>query len=98
MALGRVFVEHDLHRNALHHFDVVAGGVFGGEQAEARTAGASDGIDMPLVGLAVGIHRDVSRQTGFHLPELRLLEVRRAQRSPSPSGMTFIISWPGCTF
>src|SRR5208282_578507 len=77
MALDLVLVEYDLHRYALHNFDVIAGGVFGREQAEARTAGASDGIDMPLVGLAVRIHRDVSRQTWLHLLELRLLEVRR---------------------
>src|ERR1700687_6246551 len=77
MALGLALVEHDLHRYALHDFDVVARGVFGWQQAEARTTGAGDGIDMSLVDFAVRIHRDLRRQTGPHTPKLRLLKVSR---------------------
>src|ERR1035437_7413725 len=79
MSLGLVFllVEHNLHRYALHYFDVVAGSVFGWQQAEARAAGAGGGIDMSLVGLAVRIHHDVYRQAGLDVFKLRLLEIRR---------------------
>src|ERR1017187_194063 len=37
-------VDQDLHRNALHHFDEVAGSVLRGEQAQAAAGGAGDGI------------------------------------------------------
>src|SRR6266446_3707373 len=62
MSLVLARLEHDLHRYALHNFDVVAGGVFRWQQAEARSTGAGDGIDMPFVGLAGRIDRDLSRQ------------------------------------
>src|SRR5258708_37729757 len=76
-SLGRARLEHDLHRYTLHNFDVVAGGIFRWQQAEARSTGAGDGIDMPFVGLASSIDRDLSRQPGLHLLKLRLFEVRR---------------------
>src|SRR5580704_149810 len=75
MSLGLALVEHNLHRNALHHFDVVAGGILGRQQAEARSAGSGNGIDMPLISLAGRIDGNVSRQTRFHVPKLRLLKV-----------------------
>src|ERR1700675_4829205 len=77
MPLVLARLEHDLHRYALHNFDVVAGSVFGWQQAEARSTSAGDRIDMPFVGLASRIDRDLSRQPRLHLLELRLFEVSR---------------------
>src|SRR5260370_27625976 len=75
MPLVLARLEHDLHRYALYNFDVVAGRVFGWQQAEARSTGAGDGIDMPLVSLAGRIDSDLSRQPRLHLLKLRLFEV-----------------------
>src|SRR5689334_22297899 len=44
-------IEHDLYRDALHHFDEIACGILGWQQAEARTGGARDRIDPAGVGL-----------------------------------------------
>src|SRR5580658_7944975 len=77
MVLDLALVEHDLHRNALHDFHVVAGGVFGRQQAEALSAGAGHGINVPLVGLAGRIDLNLSRLSRLHLGKLRLLEVCR---------------------
>src|SRR5450759_5881543 len=77
MSLYLALVEHDLHGYALHHFDVVAGSVFGRQQAETRAAGAGGGIDMSLVGLAVRIDGDVGRLARPDVLKLRLLEIRR---------------------
>src|SRR5260370_17878285 len=62
MPLVLARLEHDLHRYALHNFALVPARAFGWQQAEARSAGAGDGIDMPLVSLASRIDRDLSRQ------------------------------------
>src|SRR6202795_5156507 len=77
MPLVLARLEHDLHRYALHDLDVVAGGVFGRQQAEARSTGAGDRIDMPFVGLASRLDRDLRRQPRLHLLKLRLFEVSR---------------------
>src|SRR5512139_1711046 len=43
------FLEHDLHRDPLHDLHVVAGGVFGRQQAEPRPGRGRDAVHVPLV-------------------------------------------------
>src|ERR1700685_861323 len=68
-------LEHNLDRNALHHFHVVASGIFGRQQAEAGAAGAGDAIDFTLVIASGRIYFDVDFLTDFHLTQLRLFKV-----------------------
>src|SRR5947209_1622109 len=42
----RRVVEHDLDRHALHHLDVVAGGILGRQQAEHRAAAGLEAVEM----------------------------------------------------
>src|SRR5208282_798957 len=63
--------------DALHHFDVVAGGVFWRQQAEALSTSAGDGINMTFVGFAGGIDFDLCPLARLHLAQLCLLEVCR---------------------
>src|SRR5581483_12029660 len=72
------FVEHDLHRHALHDFDVVAGGVFGGQQAEPRARGRGDAVDLAAeLAPSVGIDLDGDPLAWAHAAQLRLLEIGR---------------------
>ena len=70
-------VEHDLHRDALHHLHVVARGVFRRQQAEARAGGARDTVDCAAeLPAAKGIHFQFYLLPGAHLRELVFLVIR----------------------
>ena len=76
LGVGRL-VDHDLHRDALHDLDVVAGGVLRRQQAEARPGAGLDAVHVPFEQLVgVGVHPDRGRLPGLHIAELSLLEVR----------------------
>jgi len=45
MALDHALVENNLHRDALHHLDVISGGIFWWQDAETRSTRARDRID-----------------------------------------------------
>src|SRR3974377_1290404 len=48
-------IEHDLYRNALHHFHVVARRIFRRQQAQHRSRGPRERIHMPRERLAVRV-------------------------------------------
>ena len=77
MILVFTLIENHFHRNALHHFDVVAGGVFGRQQAEARARCGGDAIDVPavLAAAAVGIDFKLDLLADVHFLELGLFEI-----------------------
>src|SRR5205085_1812666 len=53
-------VEHELHRHALHHLDVVARRVLSGQQTEGCTGAWLDAVDMALEGPAgIGVDRQL---------------------------------------
>ena len=68
-------IEIDTDGNALHHFHVVARGIFRRQKAETRAAGASDPGDAPVVFVIVRIHRERHLLARFHALELRLFEI-----------------------
>ncbi len=71
-------LEHDLHRHALHDFDVVAGRVFRRQQAEARAGGGGDAVHVPLeLAAPYASTSIVARWPGSHVAQLRLLEIGR---------------------
>ena len=88
--------EDDLHRNALHDFHVVAGGVFRRQQAEARAAGAGDAVDLAVVGSAVGVDVDGDALAGFI--SRSCVSLKFAVTQMSSRLMIFINSCPGATF
>src|SRR5215471_12231826 len=69
------FLKDDLDWYSLHHFDVVPGGVFGGQQAEERPGCTGDAEDMSIVGTAIGIDGDFHRLSRPHMLQLGFLEV-----------------------
>src|SRR5258705_5756976 len=76
--MGRIDrpLEDDLHRYPLHHLDVVAGGILGGQQAEAGAGAPHDAVDAPLEWAGrIGIEGNFDRLAGTHPVELGLLEV-----------------------
>ena len=59
LVVGKGGQEGDLHRDALHHLDPVAGGVLRRQQREGRTGAGHDGIHPALkLGARIGIHLD----------------------------------------
>ena len=75
MFLGFSGIKSDLYRNALHHLDVVAGGIFRWKQAEKRPAGSSDALHVSVVLLPVSVHRDGRPLSWPHVAQLAFLEV-----------------------
>src|ERR1700735_63745 len=69
------WVELDSHRQALHHLHVVAGRVFGRQQAEAIAARTRQVPDVALVVATEGIDVDADALATMHPRELRLLEI-----------------------
>src|SRR5271163_1033227 len=69
------FIENDLHRDALDDFHVIAGGVFGRQQAGARAAGAGDAIHVAAVGTAIGVHFYFGGLVFAHVFQLRFFVV-----------------------
>ena len=59
MVIIFAFVEADTHRQALHNFYEIAGGVFRRQKAGACAGGAGHALDLPVVFTAVGIYADV---------------------------------------
>src|SRR5271157_1076959 len=68
-------LEADAYRQSLHHFDVIAGGVFRRHQAVLLAARTADAFDITLVVAANRI--DVNRRAlaGPHPANLRLLKI-----------------------
>src|SRR5271165_1494958 len=77
MIVVRARIEHDLDRDALHDLDVVSGGVFWREEAEAGAAGGGNAVDLPVIGPAVGVDFNRGLLSNFHFAKLRLFEVGR---------------------
>ena len=67
--------KNNLHWNSLYDFHVVAGRVLRGKQAEARTAGAGNTVDVPVIFPPVGINVNINRLTWPHGAQLVLLKV-----------------------
>ena len=86
-------VEDDLHRDALHHLDEVAGGVFRRQQAQARAGGAGDGIDVAVDRLAVHIDLDFGPLAGR--TPASWVSLKFAVTQTSCSGTTSSSAWPG---
>jgi hypothetical protein len=69
-------IEDDLHWQALHDLDVVAGGVFGRQQAERRSAAGLDAVDPARkVAAAEGVNPDIDGLPDAHGGKLCFLEV-----------------------
>ena len=74
-------VEDDLDRHALHHLDVVAGGVLGRQQAEAGAGAGLQTVDVAVQRpTGIGVDGDLHRLARTHVGKLRLLEVGRHPR------------------
>ncbi len=71
-----VWLDQDFHRNALHDFDEISGGVLRRQQGLPRTGRSSDGIDHAFELFAIGIHVNANFLTGCDVFELRFLEIR----------------------
>src|SRR5271167_3207102 len=69
-------IENDFYRDALHHFHVIARGVFRRQKAQDRSGGTGNGIEVARKRFAVGVHFDVRLLTGLHVLELRFFEIR----------------------
>src|SRR5271163_5136532 len=68
-------IENDFYGDALDDFHVIAGGVFGRQQAGARAAGAGDAVHVAAVGAAVGVHLDFRGLALAHRFQLRFFVV-----------------------
>src|ERR1700678_2805047 len=68
-------VEVDTYRDALDHFDVVAGGILGREERENRARRATDLGNFAVVRLARGVYLDFDGLASGNVFELGLLEV-----------------------
>jgi hypothetical protein len=68
-------LQDDLYGNPLHNFHVVAGGIFRGQEAEERTSGAGDAIDMAFVVAAGRVRVNFDPLADTHVAELRFFEV-----------------------
>src|SRR5579862_3330640 len=68
-------IKINAHRYPLHHFDVVAGGILGRQQAETRTAGPPDTRNVACILAAVSIHAEPHFLPRLHPFELCFLEV-----------------------
>ena len=69
-------IEHDFYGNALHHFHVIAGGIFRRQQTEACAAGSGDAVDVSFIFAAIGVDFDGHALPGRIFCELRFFEVR----------------------
>ena len=63
--------------DALHHFDVVAGGVFGRQDAGNRAGAAADGFDVAFKILPQRVHVNADRLARMDVVHLRFFEIRR---------------------
>src|SRR5581483_10900431 len=58
--LRRDGVENDLDGDSLHHLDEVSRGVFGGQQAQARSGGTGNRVHVARKRFAIHVHIDLS--------------------------------------
>jgi hypothetical protein len=68
-------LEHDFHRDSLHHLDVIPSGILGRQQTVASARGPANVEDMPIVGPAVSVHENFYGLPGLHIGQLRLFEI-----------------------
>src|ERR1700684_2520512 len=68
--------QHDLDRDALNDFYVVASRVFRREQAEDRAGGTGNAVNVTFVSSVVGIARDLDFVRWPHVLQLRFFEDR----------------------
>jgi hypothetical protein len=73
--IGGDRIEHDFHRDALHNFYVIAGGVLRRQQTQHRTGGPGNRINVAGKGLAVGVDVDFCLLASLHLTKLRFLKI-----------------------
>jgi hypothetical protein len=65
----------DANRNSLHHFDVIASGVLGRDEAETLSRSRIETTDIAAVGSSAGVNINVDWLTGAHTPKLCLSKV-----------------------
>ena len=70
-------IENDLHRNTLHNFHIIAGGVFRRQQAEQRAAGPGNAFHLAFIFFAVGVDRNGDALSRPHFAQLVLFEIGR---------------------
>jgi hypothetical protein len=68
-------IDIDADRDPLHNLDVVAGSVFGREEAESGTACATHPFQLPGVFAAIGVDGEARPLAGHHAAELGLFVV-----------------------
>ena len=69
-------IEDNLHRNPLHHFDVVAGRILRRQQAEFRARGGRNAVDVRVEDpAAIGVDRDGGGLARMHIRQLGLFEI-----------------------
>src|SRR5579859_6927265 len=76
MIVVRAWIEVNLYRNALHHFDVISCGILRRQQAEARAAGAGNAVHFAAVFAPVSVNFDGDGLSWSHIPQLSYFEVR----------------------
>ena len=69
------FFKYQFHRHALHHLDVVAGGIFGRKQAEARPGSSANAVHVGAIVAVVSVHVNRRGLAGVHVLQLIFLEV-----------------------
>src|SRR5208282_1543847 len=72
----RVSVQHNLHRNALHHFHVIARRVFRRQQTQHSASRACNRIHMPAESPSIRIDFHFRFLPRAHISQLRLFKVR----------------------
>src|SRR5580700_8527847 len=70
-------LEYDFHWDALHHLYVIASGILGWQQAEARTRRAANVENVSVIGPAVRVHRNLYGLTRLHIGQLGLFKISR---------------------
>jgi hypothetical protein len=86
--------QHNLDGDTLDDLYVVSRCVFGRQQAEHRTSGARDAVDMPLVGTAIRVAGDLYPGRMCR----SAVSLKLAVIHTSPSGTTVSSCSPGWTF
>src|SRR5580658_9759838 len=71
-------IEGNLHRHTLHHFHIIARGVFGRQQTERGSAARLNAVDLAREAAAPErVYSDIDGLTGAHVGQLRFLEIGR---------------------
>src|ERR1700726_72493 len=71
-----LLIEHDLHRHPLHHFHIVARGIFRRQQTERRSAASLNAVNASVQFEArVSVHRNSDWLSRPHTAQLRFLEI-----------------------